>query len=209
MTGMYSFLADVTFWLKLIDDQEKLEESEFYLWRHEYEDLGGDYGTDIGNRIYDISPIVFDEKIIVVGHLKFLPYLDYLSVGTGDGIMNQKMLDALLSIRDFPHEKLPCRIMDIESLDHGLEFRQYADDALAANYPHNDDYFFLHLTSHTSLPQGLQTDPADLPPILKPDPKDKLFGTYVTQQGKDALIAAQVHGVDFTVPYQYQEPLQN
>jgi hypothetical protein len=227
MTSIFELSRDIMLFLRLIEDYKDiespeyalwnienpkdLESSEFTLWNYEYEDLGGRYGTNVGNRMYDIDSISFDEKVVITGHLKFLPHLDYISLGSGGEIMNQKTLDALLSVGDFPYEKLPCRIMDVESLGlgHDSEYRQYKNDDLAAKYPHNDDYFFLHLTSHTSLPQGLRTDPAGLPPILVPDPKDRLFGTYVTQQGKDALIAAQIHGVDFTVPYQYQEPLQN
>ncbi len=209
MTPIIEIDTDIRLFLKLVGEYEHLEFFEFYIKRDEYEDLGGIYGTSIRSRMNDVMPISFDEKIIVTGHLRFLPYLDYLSIRSGGAIMNQKMLDALLSVREFPYEKLPCRIMDIDQLKGPREFRKYADDALAAQYPHNDEYFFLHLTSYTDLPQGLQTESADLPPILIPDPKNRLFSMHVTQQGKDALIAAQIHGVDFVVPYVHQEPLHN
>lgn len=209
MNDLFELTSDIKLMIQLSGVDYPNESPGFRMDEYEYEDLAGAHGTDVGSRLGDVTPIRFQERVVFSGYLKTLPHLDYLMAMPRTMLMNQKVLDVLLAVGEFEYEVLPARIMDVEDPDLHPYPRRFSNDALAAQHPHSDDYFILHLTSHTRLPEGLDTSVVGLPPVLIPDPRDGLFGLYVTRPAKEELVAAQIHGVDFRVPYRRREPLKN
>lgn len=155
------------------------------------------------------EPVEFDAQADVLGNI------DYLLPDADWPIMTRRMLDVLLSVRDFPHQVIPLVMHEIPVLSEDVEME---GGPYIRTGKVNHDYVAVQLLEmldvfdwensvyelHPRVPKRLGTSPKKMvlkepiggfPPIFRTKPLESRL--YVSAEARAALEAAEIRGLRF------------
>ncbi len=194
------------------DDREHYKEGERGQWDAYLIEFPGSDEV----RFWNAQPLNLPEPVEFDAQTDVLGSIDYLTTVPTWPVMSRRMLDVLLSVREFPHQVVPLLMHETPLLSEEVEMegRPYIRTGKV-----NHDYVAVQLLEHLDvfdweqsiyeldpdLPGELDgspkkmvlKEPADgFPPVFRTKPLEARL--YISAEGRAALEAAEIQGLRFS-----------